>query len=453
MNGLGNMLKPFLLPLAAGILSDRASYSIRNKAGCESSGSCVMDPGNYVGTADGRSWSVTTEEHAQMLAIHGAQEYVVHFSDAGVHLHCPNGTVEALQLPDLFTALAHPSIADAAWVRFVKPQTDKECQGCSSADYWGLLTDHALLNALQPRFLKANKSALSCLFAWLLFPLPGFQTTLGPYLQRLQGAHKSGGAVVAIHLRTGYADYASSSRSKPAAVSAVPSECTVFGDEWDELQSAYPPLCLGDVESETCTSISNKEARLIVPARGATCVVPPDNTSVLGREGGQGGGILTTLLNCAALKAIHNSSNTAHWLLYVAGDLPAFVLLANSSRALAGHVMTAAGAFGHISFSKVCRINAGESVKTCLPAGIDPGGAWTRSMVDWFVLGSIGVRRVRMGKSSFPSAAALRATWPVPDTYLDVAIVGPLNVQAREELWRASDAITHQLELQQPCSS
>eukprot|EP00965_Chrysotila_dentata_P228410 6196584-Pleurochrysis_carterae.AAC.3 len=107
-------------------------------------------------------------------------------------------------------------------------------------------------------------------------------------------------------------------------------------------------------------------------------------------------GVLAALVSCAgrlgeALLAAQSppspaqsaGADTRAWGLLVLSDSPAFPSLAAAHPSLAGRVVTSdgAGGLGHSSFSKSCKPGAGCSF------GADPGGAWTRSCVDFYLAG------------------------------------------------------------------
>ena len=71
------------------------------------------------------------------------------------------------------------------------------------------------------------------------------------------------------------------------------------------------------------------------------------------------------------------------WGLLVLSDSPAFPSLATHLPALRGRVVSTSGAgqLGHSSFSRSCSASTGCS------KGKDPNGAWTRSLVDFYLAG------------------------------------------------------------------
>ena len=111
------------------------------------------------------------------------------------------------------------------------------------------------------------------------------------------------------------------------------------------------------------------------------------------------------------------------WGLLVIGDTPGFVSLVSALPQLRGRVVATsdAGASGHTSFSKTCTPGAAKAAQSsdshrgaCARRTADPGGAWTRSMVDFYLAGladgfatmlfssfqaSIGSRSLRISKT------------------------------------------------------
>ena len=118
------------------------------------------------------------------------------------------------------------------------------------------------------------------------------------------------------------------------------------------------------------------------------------------------------------------------WGLLVIGDTPGFVSLVSALPQLRGRVVATsdAGASGHTSFSKTCTPGAAKAAQSsdshrgaCARRTADPGGAWTRSMVDFYLAGladgfatmlfssfqaSIGSRSLRISKTHHTSQAA-----------------------------------------------
>ena len=105
-----------------------------------------------------------------------------------------------------------------------------------------------------------------------------------------------------------------------------------------------------------------------------------------GRGRGQGAARGLTRVGAGArrLAAAADASSPA-WGLLVLSDSPALPSLASALPALRGLVVTSEGAgrIGHSAFTKSCSASAGCEY------GADPGGAWTRSVVDFYLAGCV----------------------------------------------------------------
>jgi hypothetical protein len=122
----------------------------------------------------------------------------------------------------------------------------------------------------------------------------------------------------------------------------------------------------------------------------------------------------------AALGARRNASaaDDAPWLLYVAGDLPPLYQLLRRHPTLGAHVVSAEGALGHVSENVVCSsTQRSQRARVCTASGWDPGGAWTRAMVDAWMLGAVDVL-VRFGSTSFINVIRGRIAWRLPEIEL-----------------------------------
>merc|ERR1719162_2325457 len=73
------------------------------------------------------------------------------------------------------------------------------------------------------------------------------------------------------------------------------------------------------------------------------------------------------------------------WGLLVMGDSPGFISLARRLPQLQGRVVDTAdgGNLGHTAFATSCTSGSGS----CIAPTVDPGGAWTRSMLDLYLAG------------------------------------------------------------------
>ncbi|EOD05399.1 hypothetical protein EMIHUDRAFT_448641 [Emiliania huxleyi CCMP1516] len=123
-------------------------------------------------------------------------------------------------------------------------------------------------------------------------------------------------------------------------------------------------------------------AQSIAAARSAEASI----AAARGAEGGGGRGLAPPQGGVRGTKAVRSGQGpgAASWGLLVLSDAPAVPALAARLPALAGRVVDTAGAgqLGHSSFGRSCSSDRGCS------RGPDPGGAWTRSLVDFYLAGA-----------------------------------------------------------------
>lgn len=360
MNGIGNSLQHFMSPLASAALSDRAGFSVRQAGGCQDTADgCRMDPGEYLGTKDRRAWSVSDDLELGGVAFNLSAKFAGFISADG------NLAVPATCLPDF---LAHPLVASLPHVTLTWPSSPREKDAARAAwgvDPWGAgavsngLTQKAMLQRASNWTCKPEQ-ALKVIMAYHMHPLPVFAAALEPHVQRLDRAN---GSVAAIHVRSGYADHHGRARAESLA-----------NLTWPALEEAFSGAAPG-----VCPAALSADF---------------------------GGGFLGAMLECAS--AMARAEGGDDWLVYVAGDVPHFVALAGAT--LSSHADSAPGALGHVSSNTWCSDGA------CAFAPRNPGGAWTRTMIDWFMLGAYNVRMLRAGRSSFPTAINARRLWPAEVT-------------------------------------
>jgi hypothetical protein len=460
LNGLGNSLEHYARALLTGALAGRAPFSLRNRAQCGADAACVqVDPGRYFGAPRGAAagggvapwrWSARVADELTRRGVNETflqlDEDSVGFVDHASGLRVPGGL-------DLMALLAHPDVAPRPWVRVQLPSGYDNgtrlavvnalwAAGVPGAGgVWGGLMSARLADALNARLAAQATEACpvaarrKCGFASFLFPLPAFQRTLEPYVRRLDEARAAGAAAVAVHVRSGYADHVamagavSGAAVKLPAAAAAAAGGTLHAQLWARLNAAYTP-CADAAAADAATAEApcvawSPAAAAGIASGGASCGAAADSHAAASGAATPAAfnfgdevvppGPLSSFVACAASRALRDSANATSssslasppWLIYVAGDLPPLFLLANASAALAGHVLTAEGALGHASSSTLCRVAAGTTVRACAPAGEDPGGAWTRAMLDVYMLGACDIL-LRLGSSSFPGAALVR---------------------------------------------
>jgi hypothetical protein len=293
-----------------------------------------------------------------------------------------------------------------------------------------------------------------CARAAFLFPSPSFQETLAPYLARFDNARAAGGAVVGLQLRSGYAD-----RDGWAGYNKLPEHHGQSFESrarmWNELdlhlqycpEGSDPAVSPGHV----CWDMRDRYAQEGTASGGRSCWVQGNGTQSGGplplRLGDRKRGFFSSLAMCAVQSAASRSpaGPQAPWLVFVAGDFPPLYELLVGDERLVGHAMTAEGAAGHGSFHSVCDV----VTRKCIEAPRDPGGAWTRTMLDLYLLGALDAVVHHGMTTFFTGAIGLRAAWmrgkDMPESESEmpeqewVATLRPVSEHGAEWLaWHAS---------------
>ena len=459
MNGLGNSLPHFTRQvLTACLLSDRACFSQRDNADCPQGADCVhVDPGLYLGTWGSMSWRLT-DAVRQARDSRDVVKLDLHFSTAFAGFEDPSQKLAVNGPLDVLTLLQHPAVREASWVTLNAPslngQHDVNALWRNASEvkingWWdGCIAagpiDHAVEAAVAQQVTACPVyKARQCLARFFQQPTPALQSALVPHVARLDAARAAGGAEVCVHVRSGYADHVTSltpvapdqtgtagavlmSSAPPPPVQ--PSQATL----WRQLDDTYPPC--PELNSTNGTNVASPPApqpdrppclEFTGPAKSAmstgaaSCAVLRNNSMHAGNisagvarafldiDAGGASGVTSSFMACAATWAESASpaGPGAPFLVFVAGDLPPLFVLANLSSTLSGHIDTAEGAFGHVSFAKLCRGNG--AARECSSAQADPMGAWTRAFVDLYMIGSCD-RLLRLGGSSYIEVALAR---------------------------------------------
>lgn len=435
--GLGDMFHTELRALRAGVASGRATFAARNLPGvCHPpSPACRFDASVFLGAvSDGATgeglaweWSSATEravELAQTALGQPSTPVVFHLThraqSAGFVRHDTGATLPG-PLAGFAAVLAHPLVRDLPYVRLVVSLVDGPVYDSVEEldeDLWGALTGP-----------PPGELADPCADAFFMFPRRRLQRLLLPPLARLDSARAAGGAVVGLHVRTGYADLASGVAGTQAVPPPPPAPPAPTGRAaWEALDflhtdceavgadaGARPLIHLrsSPAWSEGLVSAAGQTrpgacfwwdapAKAMVDSGGASCGVPPPWLAAAAL--GAPHGFVSSLLRCGAAAAANVSAVPAAALLYLAGDLPALHTLVAADPALAAHVVTAgldAGTIGHVSAAW----HRCSGARCSWAEG--PGGAWSRTLVDLYMLGATDAV-VRTGTSTFVDGAALK---------------------------------------------
>ena len=238
---------------------------------------------------------------------------------------------------------------------------------------------------------RIREVALKCETFAFMQPRPKLMAPLLPHLKALQPFQR----VVGVHLRTGYADWAYRNDDSYFATNATRPQSLL--SHWATLDTYFRDCKRG--QSGPCFNWleprhGHRPRHSDAMRCGGTRVrrTPPFPL-------GAPRGFLNSLMLCGiriaqSLTSIDNSKRlagkggkregTSSWGLLVLSDAPAIPSLAESLPSLAGRIVStaASGQLGHSSFDRSCSTRSGCSL------GADPGGAWTRSLVDFYLAGA-----------------------------------------------------------------
>jgi len=367
---------------------------------------CRMDIGAYFTGYDGVDWHWGTQA-AAVRKRHMSRgerplviQYRCHRRAAGTpgcaiaRLTFRNGT--AITLPEPAGVLKWFRTSPEPWIRIVLVQQDSLEYSYSKPES---LRDTIPLTRCPihsaPAF-RVRELALKCETFAFMQPRPTMMAALLPSLKRLEPYER----VVGVHLRTGYADWAF--RNDDSYFTPNSSRSLSPHEHWRTLDHYFRD-CSRELPGPCFNWIHPHKGR---PPRMA------DALDCGGRrvrrlkplELGTPKGFLTSLLTCATRLAQSMSiseqpggraarrhpgaalaaAEERKWGLLVLSDAPAVPSLAANLPALHGRVVSTAGAgqLGHSSFDRSCSAARGCSL------GLDPGGAWTRSLVDFYLAGA-----------------------------------------------------------------
>tara|TARA_B100000795_G_scaffold218094_1_gene172141 strand:- start:7 stop:1086 length:1080 start_codon:yes stop_codon:yes gene_type:complete len=258
---------------------------------------------------------------------------------------------------------------------------------------------------------SSRELVLKCETFGLMQPRPRLMRALMPALRRLEPYE----VLVGVHLRTGYADWQFRNSEQSFAGGVELREATDpkqrLLQHWRRLDS-FLRDCRQVGEGPCFNWESPGRGRAPTVDDALSCRVGGSQPAFALRAEQAPQGTLAALLTCAArlgesLVAARpggasapapasasagsaSASAAPRWGLLVLSDSPALPSLAAHLPALqglgAGGVVTThgLGRIGHSSFTKSCSGKTGKC-----DYGKDPGGAWTRSMVDFYLAGVV----------------------------------------------------------------
>ena len=508
-------------------MSSRAAFVQRNTPDCGAPRRkaasppppCRMDPGEYfcallprasAAAASGPAsraacidwrWNSTV---GRQLRARGGTPLVLRGIGGAARGYTDAATNVSLAPPQSFSSLlASPAVAAAPWVWIELPPNEvlQDWRASASATgnseiLWGAGNPGADGVAALARALAASNAScgsggaalcrdtsncplLRCLHATFLHPTPSLQRAALPALSVLEAARSRGGAMVALHLRTGFADREELWRVSPtpspaATAAALPAAATARyaarRTAWDHLRERFRPCASPGARGAAATvpppqatwcfdTGRNPGLSAVIASGGACCGQPgaradwqsvqplvfPPHEMAPSSPWGLADSLLACAANAAAAEGLHGPQQSgselcrssgqrggggwtwrqqapatvpsaeaaaAAWLVYVAGDFPLVIAAAAASAAMEGHVLTAgaAGALGHVSSGHAARREEGGREEERR----DPDGAWTRAVVDLFMLSLADGWLLAGSSSTFPGAANLRTlgSWP-----------------------------------------
>jgi hypothetical protein len=435
--GPGSIFRRQLHVLTETVHAERAMFVQRNAPGaCASANAshCHFDPSRYLAGESGFSWrwsSRTQRAVSAVMARRGAVESHLYVDFVGNGYVFPEDSVRFSAEQLNFTALlAHPSVVAKPWVtlHFARPPGAADASFLPWGSYEAGEPWEAVLGHGEPR----NYS--QCYAAAFSSPSRTLQAKLLPHLRRMDAARAAGGAVVGIHLRSLYADFVADmpwiretlAAAATAAASKQASDDVAGVSGWTQLDCMYPDcepameaaniadavaarppiylrppvdqaLSCGGVARTPLCHYWSAESKVVIDSGGMACGTPGDSAAGLAL-GEDRRGAVSAAVRCAFAEAEARSTEPSALLLYVAGDLPALHALIAAHPQLRNVSLFAEGAVGHASSNSLCS-GGGAGARTCV-SGADPSGAWSRTMVDMYMLGACDAL-VRLGISTF----------------------------------------------------
>jgi hypothetical protein len=422
--GLGNSGTRWMGLLRWGHATGRATF-LRTGAPCDRTtsrepGACRLDIGAYFRGRGGVNWHWSSEAEARVRAALVARgetelliDYVCERDRPGgcqkARLELANGTRIPLAEPAGMLRWFRESAP--SWVRLRLAQQTSLELSYSKPEALRRVLPLTQCPIAHARHFRTRELALKCETFAYMQPRRQLQAALLPILHRLEPFD----AVAGVHLRTGYADWQYYNRDSDFAGSAPAAEAGASGARdggtsgagpggwrahWEALDG-YLHDCSAGEQSGPCFNWEVPHWHRPPTTPDATqCQLRGTSPRFLLSRPDAPDGALAALLSCAARLAesaaslhappsarafFNGTAGQPHWGLLVLSDSPAFPSLARALPALSGRVVTTAGAgqLGHSSFSRSCRAGAGCT------HGPDPGGAWTRSLVDFYLAGCV----------------------------------------------------------------
>lgn len=417
--GLGNSGTRWMGLLRWGHATGYATF-LRTGAPCDGAisterGACRLDIGAYFRGRKGVDWHWSGKAEERVRAAFAARGETEHFLDYVCERDWPGGCQKArLEFANgTRIPLAEPAgmlrwFRESApgWVRLRLAQQTSLEFSYSKPESLRRVLPLTKCPIEHIGDFRSREMALKCETFANMQPRRQLQAALLPVLRRLEPFD----AVAGVHLRTGYADWQYYNRdsdfagSVPAADSEARAGSGTGGGwvaHWAKLDG-YLHDCSAGEQSGPCFNWEVPHwHRPPTTADARQCHILGTSPRFLLSGADAPDGALSALLSCAARlaegaaslnarapsarAAPHGPASQPKWGLLVLSDSPAFPSLARALPALGGRVVITdgAGQLGHSSYSRSCRAGAGCT------HGTDPGGAWTRSLVDFYLAGCV----------------------------------------------------------------
>ena len=424
--GLGNSGVRWMGLLRYGYATGRATFlKLARECNPRGEGACRLDVGEYFTGWGGVDWHWGSQAAAvrRTLAAQKVRPLVVEYGCerrrapgcALARLRLHNGSTLLLSEPAELVGWLRSE--PRRWIRLVLAQQDSLEGSYSKPE---ALRTTLPLRACPagakpaPPDFRTRELALKCETFAFMQPRRPLRAALAPLLGRLEPFE----TIVGVHLRTGYADWAyrndesyfgavGAPKPAPPAEARAPALRTL-DEHWRALDRYFDD-CGGGQPGPCFNWLSPRRGRAPRRADALRCgderrpasrrrAAQPAASPGLAESLDAPRGFLSALLLCAmrvagSLSASHAGALAAAapprggerrpWGLLVLSDSPALPSLAANLPALRGRVVSTAGAgqLGHSSFARSC------SSRGC-SRGKDPGGAWTRSLVDFYLAGA-----------------------------------------------------------------
>eukprot|EP00854_Cymbomonas_tetramitiformis_P018606 gene18606-22217_t len=409
-NGLGNSIQGYAQLLAAGLYSSRAAY-LSVPSCVDNPSDCTFDPSEFLQARSfDWSWSKNRAGVEQRMAAKGVKEVI--FLATGKHDFVSEDGSITVQ-GDLLDFLDDPSVIVLPWVT-VKAVSMSPLIGGFVRAYKGVRD-----RFLQMETCQNMGSFTRCVTYAGFQPKPLLRKKIAPILAQLENTEFGPQCV---HTRFGLSDFAASSntfeqRERSAYFHNV--ESLSGRERWqlfDALLSSCPKNGASQGEYGCIEWVSGDTDFTGCPGDGSNELDMAQASNFDAQTGSNG--IASHVVKCLGREATRpfgGGGSSRNWTVFIAGDMAGFPALLDMAPGFTGHVVTSAGRVGHTTHASQCHLNKATGKKDCI-TGSDPGGAWSKSLVDYYVLG-LCKHIFHLGTpSSYMTAAGMRIPIAGPST-------------------------------------